>query len=322
VSTLVVGSIALDTVETPFGTVENVLGGTAVYFSLAASFLTDVRLVGVAGRDFPDDGIRLLRERGVDLSGLQLHAGDTFRWAGKYGDDMDVAITLDTQLNVFESFQPALPAHYRDAEFVFLGNIDPELQLDVLRQVRRPVLTALDTMNFWIDLKRDTLTKVLRQVNVVLINEGEIRQYTGSHNVFEAAEKVMQLGPQCVVVKRGEHGAVLVTKDDLFFTPAFPTREVKDTTGAGDSFAGGFLGYLDFCRGRTRDDFRAAMAYGTAMASHAVEGFSVEGLLRGGPDSVHRRCDLLAQWTRVVLPNSNRNDYRSGRVPDRPARIA
>lgn len=307
-TTLVVGSIALDTVETPFGVVQDVVGGTAVYFSLAASLFTDVNLVGVAGQDFPSHGIELLLRRGVDLSGLQRQPGDTFRWSGRYFDDMNVAHTRDTQLNVFESFQPELPEAYRDSDIVFLGNIDPDLQLDVLQQVRKPVLSALDTMNFWIERKRESLAQVLRAVDLILINEGEIRQFTGRRDIVQAAYTLMDLGPRYVVVKRGEYGAMMITEDALFAVPAFPTADVQDTTGAGDSFAGGFLGYLDRVGRFGPGELRTAMVYGTATASHTVEDFSVSGLLRGSHESLYERYTRLAEMTRVDLPSSDRFD--------------
>lgn len=301
-STLVVGSIALDTVETPYGRAENTLGGTAVYFSVAGSLFTEVQLVGVVGDDFPAEGIELLRRRQVDLAGLQRRRGDTFRWVGEYDYDMNVARTLDTQLNVFETFHPTIPEHYRDARFVFLGNIDPDLQLDVLRQVRGPTFTALDTMNFWIERKKEALTRVVREVDAVLINEEEIREYTGCYNVFEAAREVQRLGPECIVVKRGEYGALLFSGGELFVVPAFPTWEVKDTTGAGDSFAGGFLGYLNACTSIEPADLRAAAVYGTVLASFTVEDFSVDGLMRADERSMDERYARLAGITRIEVP--------------------
>lgn len=303
-STLVVGSIALDTVETPFGRAENALGGTAVFFSLAASLFTDVRLVGVIGNDFPAHGIDLLERRGVDLAGLQRRPGETFRWIGEYGDDMNIAHTLDTQLNVFETFHPTLPGHYADARFVFLGNIDPHLQLEVLGQVREPELTILDTMNFWIDLKRDALVEVLGRVDAVLINEAEVRQFTGERNILRAAREIQALGPQCIVVKRGEYGSIMFNDDSIFALPAFPTYHVRDTTGAGDSFAGGFLGFLESCDEVTEENLRAAMVYGTVAASFTVEGFSVDGLLQADVAQMADRYARLADVTRIDVPVS------------------
>jgi sugar/nucleoside kinase (ribokinase family) len=312
-SSLVVGSVALDTVRTPFGEADSALGGTAVYFSVAASLFTSVNLVGVVGDDFPADAISMLEGRGVDLAGLQHQTGQTFRWVGEYDFDMNVAHTLDTRLNVFETFHPRIPDHYRDARFVFLGNIDPSLQLDVLSQVHNPELTALDTMNFWIERKKEELTAVLRRVDAVLINENEIREYTGRYNVHEAARALQSLGPKFVVVKRGEYGAVLFDGDDVFLVPAFPTFEVRDTTGAGDSFAGGFLGYLDSRVVVRSEDLRAAVVCGTVLASFTVEDFSIRGLLAATVESVRHRSCRLAEMTRIdydAIPE------RSGLVPE------
>jgi sugar/nucleoside kinase (ribokinase family) len=299
-----VGSIAIDTVETPFGKAEEALGGTAVYFALAASLFTEVQLVGVVGDDFPSSAVQMLEGRGVDLQGLQRRHGETFRWVGHYDFDMNVAHTLDTRLNVFETFHPTLPEQYRDAHFLFLGNIDPELQLEVLRQVRDPQLIALDTMNFWIEGKRDALTAVLKQVDTVLINEGEIREYTGRYSVLEAAREILALGPRHVVVKRGEYGAVLFANEEIFLVPAFPTWEVRDTTGAGDSFAGAFIGYLDRSRSTSLDDLKAAVVFGSVVASFAVEDFSVNGLLRADEASLTDRFTALASMTHIELPQS------------------
>jgi len=253
----------------------------------------------VVGTDFPEEGIRLLQGRGIDLTGLQRRNGQTFRWVGEYDFDMNVAHTLDTRLNVFETFHPAIPEHYRDTRFVFLGNIDPELQLEVLRQVPNPHFTALDTMNFWIERKRDELTEVIRNVDAVLINEGEIRQYTGHHSVLAAARKLQTLGPRCIVVKRGEYGAVMFDGDQIFLVPAYPTFDVTDTTGAGDSFAGGFLGYLDSHGSLSPAALRAACVHGTIMASYAVEGFSIEGLRAVTTESLAERYNRLAELTHI-----------------------
>lgn len=301
-SSLVVGSIAFDTVETPFGRVEKALGGTAVYFSIAASLFTDVQLVGVVGSDFPQEAVDLLEGRGIDLTGLQRRDGETFEWVGSYDYDMNVAHTLDTRLNVFETFHPNIPEHYRDARFVFLGNIDPELQLEVLRQVRSPQLTALDTMNYWIEREREPLTEVIRQVDAVLINEGEIREYTGCYNVHKAAREIQKLGPRYVIVKRGEYGCVLFAVDDVFLAPAYPTFEVRDTTGAGDSFAGAFMGYLDQSATLRHSDLKAAVVYGTVIASFTIEDFSVRGLLKASNGGLQERYERLADITRIEAP--------------------
>ncbi len=301
-ATLVVGSIALDTVETPFGRAEEALGGTAVYFSLAASLFTTVQMVGVVGEDFPAEGVELLRSRSIDLSGLQTQTGQTFRWVGEYDYDMNTAHTLDTRLNVFEMFHPTLPAGYRDARFVFLGNIDPVLQLEVLTQITKPRFTALDTMNFWIQRKKAELTEVIRHVDAVLINETEIREYTGRYNVMRAAEEVQALGPRCVVVKRGEYGSLMFFDDHISAVPAYPTFDVKDTTGAGDSFAGGFMGYLDTCDDLDEIEVRRAAVYGTILASFAVEDFSINGLTRADQDSMTSRYARLQDLARIDRP--------------------
>jgi sugar/nucleoside kinase (ribokinase family) len=304
VSTLVVGSIALDTVETPFGRAEEALGGTAVYFSLAASLFTSVQMVGVVGRDFPVEGIDLLQRRKVDLAGLQRQSGETFRWVGEYDFNMNIAHTLDTRLNVFETFHPTLPERYRDAQLVFLGNIDPVLQLEVLQQVRGPRFTALDTMNFWIERKKTELSAVVRRVDALLINESEIREFTGQYNVLRAARDVQALGPRCVVVKRGEYGSLLFVDDRMFVLPAYPTFDVKDTTGAGDSFAGGFMGYLDTCDALDDTDIRRAAVYGTILASFTVEDFSIGGLIGADQDSMKARYARLQELTHIEMPYS------------------
>jgi len=277
---LVVGSVALDSVRTPFGKAEEVLGGSATYFSYAASFFTTIRLVAVVGADFPRTHLDLLERRGVDLGGLQVASGPTFRWAGEYGYDLSEAKTLDTRLGVFADFRPTLPAHFRATPFVFLANIDPELQLDVLQRVERPRLVALDTMNFWIQGKRDALLRVVREVDVLVINDAEARMLTEEANLVRAARRIVSLGPRTVVVKRGEYGALMARQDRFFFVPAYPIESVFDPTGAGDTFAGGFMGAL--ARAGTVDDatLRRAIVYGSVMASFTVEDFSLNRLVR------------------------------------------
>jgi sugar/nucleoside kinase (ribokinase family) len=301
-SSLVVGSIALDTVETPFGRVEDALGGTAVFFSVAASLFTRVYVVGVVGEDFPQPHIDLLEQRGCSLEGLQRQAGRTFRWAGCYGEDMNIAHTLDTQLNVFETFRPLLPLAYRHAHTVFLGNIDPELQLEVLCQTEEPVLTALDTMNFWIERKREALVEVMRRVDVVLLNEAEARQFAGVYHIAEAARYIRSLGPRCVVIKRGEYGSVMFSDEGYFALPAYPTDHVRDTTGAGDAFAGGFIGYLDTAAAITYSELKRALAYGTIIASFTVEDFSIDGLHQATADTVAARYAALRDYTQIEPP--------------------
>jgi sugar/nucleoside kinase (ribokinase family) len=287
---LVVGSVALDTVETPFGKAEEVLGGSATYFAYAASFFTTVRLVATVGEDFPEPHLKLLRDRGVDVRGLHVAAGRTFRWTGEYGYDLNEARTLDTQLNVFADFRPQLDEQQTHTPYVFLANIDPALQHGVLRQMRgRPRLVALDTMNFWIKGQRAALLRVLREVDVVTINDGEARQLAEEPNLIKAARKIATLGPRTVVVKRGEYGALLLDNGAFFVVPAFPLESVFDPTGAGDTFAGGFLGYLAF---RDRTDsatVRRAMVYGSVMASFTVEDFSLNRLTRLDIREIDRR---------------------------------
>lgn len=288
-SLVVVGSVALDTVETPFGSITDGLGGTAVYFAVAASLFARVSLVGVVGDDFPDEHRTLLEGRHVDLSGLESAPGKTFRWFGRYDYDLSVAHTLDTQLNVFAGFRPKLPESYRGAEYVFLGNIDPELQLDVLEQVRQPRFTLLDTMNFWIAGKRDKLAEAVRRVHAVTMNEAEIREYTQQYSLVAAARAVMAEGPRIVLIKRGEYGSVLVTRDGTFVTPAFLLEDVRDPTGAGDSFAGGFLGFIARAGRFDLPILKQAIVHGGVVASFAVEDFSVRRLAAVSHDELSTR---------------------------------
>lgn len=271
---LVVGSIGLDTVETPFGKVNNVPGGSATYFSIAASFFSPVNLVAVVGDDFPKKQISFLQKRNIDTKGLEINGGKTFRWKGKYGYDLNQAHTLDTQLNVFADFKPKLPEDYRKSEFVFLANIDPTLQLEVLRQVKNPRLIACDTMNFWIEKKKTDLKKVISKVDILFINEGEIRQLTAQPNLVKATKEIFSWGTKTIVVKQGEYGAVLFNRDFIFSAPGFPIEQVLDPTGAGDSFAGGFMGYLAGNGDMTERCLRQATIFGSVIASFNVEDFS------------------------------------------------
>lgn len=275
-SVLVVGSVALDSVETPFGTAERVLGGSANYFAAAASLFGGVQVVGVIGEDYPAERLDFLRDRGVDFAGVATAPGESFFWAGKYSFDLNSRDTLETKLGVFADFQPEIPASFRETPFVFLGNIDPELQLRVLDQATRPRLVACDTMNFWIEGKRDALLEVLKRVDMVLLNDAEVRQLAGEHNLLKAARWVQSQGPRFVVVKKGEHGAILYAPDWMFFAPGYPLEEVFDPTGAGDAFAGGFVGSLAGETELDREALRRAMIYGSATGSYAVERFSVD----------------------------------------------
>ena len=278
-SLLVVGSVALDSVETPFGKADEVLGGSATFFSASASHLSRVQLVGVVGDDYPIHKLDVLAKRGVDLAGLERAKGTSFRWRGRYRHDLNVAETLETHLGVFSNFRPKIPEQFRKAPFVFLGNIDPRLQLDVVNQVEKPQLVACDTMNFWIESRRPDLLKLLERVDAITLNDGEARQLTDCYNLVRAAKWIMKRGPKLVIIKKGEHGAFMFSADTVFFAPAFPLEEVFDPTGAGDAFAGGFMGYLARSGDLTEANLRRAVIYGSAMGSFAVEKFSIERLL-------------------------------------------
>lgn len=297
-SILVVGSIALDTVETRRGKVTDSPGGSALYFSAAASFFAPVNIVGVVGEDFDFSEIAFLEKKKVDMSGLQVEKGETFRWGGRYHDDMNYRDTLFTYLNVFETFHPVIPPAYRKSEFVFLANIDPALQLEVLSHMASPTLTVLDTMNFWISGKREELDEVIRKVDILILNDEELRELTGSPNLTAASSTLLKDGLKGLVIKKGEHGALLITADDYFATPAFPVTEVVDPTGAGDTFAGGFVGYLASCKRLTKNSFRRAVAYGSAIASFNVESFSYNRLKEIEMEDIENRLLLFRQMTR------------------------
>ena len=276
---LVVGSVALDSVETPFGKADDVLGGSGTFFSAAASLLTPVQLVGVVGDDYPIDKLAPLAERGVDLSGLERAEGASFRWRGRYRHDLNSAETLETHLGVFSRFSPKIPDAFKSAPFVFLANIDPRLQLEVLKQVNRPKLVACDTMNFWIESRRPELMELLEHVDLITVNDGEARQLSEKANLVQAARWIMAQGPKHVIIKKGEHGAFMFTEDTIFFAPAYPLESVFDPTGAGDSFAGGFIGYLAKTGDLSEGNMRRAVIYGSAMGSFAVEKFSIDRLM-------------------------------------------
>jgi sugar/nucleoside kinase (ribokinase family) len=279
-SLLVVGSVAFDNVRTPHGEAAEILGGAATYFSVAASWFTPVRVVAVVGEDFDETHLQIFRDRGIDTTGLERAAGRTFRWRGEYAGNMNEARTLETQLNVFETFAPKVPASYLESEYVFLGNIDPVLQLHVRQQLPKARLVALDSMNYWITGKLDDLKKTLTAVNVLVINEGEAKMLSGQANLRRAAAAIRGLGPQILVIKRGEYGASLFTQDAIFSAPAFPLDTVQDPTGAGDTFAGGFMGHLAKTGDLSEANLRRAVIYGSVMASFAVEEFGLGGLLR------------------------------------------
>ncbi|GJL63572.1 MAG: adenosine kinase [Nitrospirales bacterium] len=275
---LVVGSMAFDTVRTPFGEANDVLGGSATYFSTSASFFTDVDLIAVVGEDFPEEHLTFLRERGINLAGLERRDGKTFRWKGEYTYQLNEAQTLETHLNVLETFRPKIPEAYCDPNMLFLGNIDPDLQMDVLNKVTRPSIVACDTMNFWIDGKRDALWKVLEKIDILIINDGEARALGEDPNLVQVAKQILSKGPKHLIIKRGEYGVLMFTGKQVFGAPAFPLEQVKDPTGAGDTFAGGFMGYLASTGDLTDEGLRRAIIYGSVMASFNVEAFSLDRL--------------------------------------------
>ena len=274
-SLLIVGSIALDTVFTPFGKREDILGGSTIYTSMASKNFCQTNIVGVVGEDFPKEHIELLKSNDIDMEGLEIVPGKTFRWKGVY-NDLNRAETLDTQLNVFAKFNPMIPENYKKCDYVFLGNIDPMLQLRVLDQMQNPKVTACDTMNFWISGNKEALLKVIKKVDILFINEDEIKMLTDESNIYQAAEIALSFGLKIVVIKCGEHGSVCIGENFIFFAPVYPVKKAIDPTGAGDSFAGGFMGYLTRKDNFDKDTIRNAMIYGTIMASFCVESFSLE----------------------------------------------
>ena len=288
-SLLVVGSVALDTVQTPAGRVEDALGGSATYFSAAASLFAPVQLVGVVGDDFPVGELDFLRERDVDLRGLVRASGESFRWSGLYSADLNSRETLETRLGVFADFEPRIPEPFGEADWVFLGNIDPQLQIDVLAQIRQPRLVAADTMNFWISGRRDVLLELLGKIDLLLVNDDEARELSREWNLARAARWIQDRGPRYVIIKKGEHGALLWTPSGPFATPGYPIEDVCDPTGAGDSFAGGFMGYLARAGSAEDGDLRRAMVYGCALGSYTVERFGMSRLKDLGADEIEDR---------------------------------
>jgi len=301
-SLLVVGSVALDTIETPFGVRTDALGGSGTFFSAAASLFCGVHLVGVVGSDFPVHELAFLARRGVDLSGVETAEGESFRWSGVYSYDLNSRETRETRLGVFADFQPKIPDACRDSEFVFLGNIDPVLQLDVLQQMRAPKFVACDTMNYWIESKRDDLLRLLERVDLLMVNDSEARELSGDHNLLRAARWIQAHGPKMVVVKKGEHGAILFTREFMFYAPGYPLEEVFDPTGAGDAFAGGFVGYLARCGDVTPGALRSAMIYGSALGSFAVEKFGVDRLIDLDEREVQARVEQFRELTAFEQP--------------------
>ena len=298
-SLLVVGSLALDTVATPFDKVNDALGGSATYISLAASYFSGpVNLVGVVGNDFPKNYINLLEDHNIDIDGLQMVDGKTFRWSGKYHYDLNVRDTLLTELNVFEKFDPVIPEKFRKAKFVCLGNIDPALQMKVLNQMENPHFVVCDTMNYWIEGKKDELLEVLKRVNVLIINDSEARLLAHEPNLIKASRKIIEMGPEILIIKKGEHGALLFMEDIIFSVPAYPLEMIYDPTGAGDTFAGGFIGYLHKTNELNVESVKSAVVFGSTLASFCVEKFSVDGLLDLNYLRIHDRYREFYNMTR------------------------
>ena len=295
-SVLVVGSVAYDSVETPDAKVEDALGGSAMFFSAAASFFSAVRLVAVVGEDFGQE-LSFLEKRGVDLKGLTIEKGKTFRWGGKYLQNMNDRETLYTHLNVFEKFNPVIPKEYQNSGYVFLANIQPELQFSVVEQVKNPKLVVMDTMNFWISGSLPALKKSLSVVDVLVINDSEVRELAEEPNLFKAAKMIRNLGPKILIIKKGEHGALLIHEDSYFFLPAYPVTTLVDPTGAGDTFAGGFVGYLAMTDDVSNANLRRAVVYGSVMASFLVEDFSVDRLRNLSKQEIADRVKDLGEMT-------------------------
>lgn len=297
-SLLVVGSVALDDIDGPFGFHKNLLGGSASFFSTAASYFTDrVSVIGVVGHDFPERHVEMLRGRGVDVSGIERQDGETFHWVGKYSDDLSSRESLDTRLGVFAEFKPRLSERQRDVDLLFLGNIHPALQLDVLDQASEPGMVAADTMNFWIEGNPEELARTLARVDTLLINDEEARLLAGEHNLVRAAAKIRAMGPKTLVVKRGDAGALLFDEEGTFFTPGLPLDDVRDVTGAGDTFAGGFMGYLAFVGDTSPAAIRYAMVAGSIMASFSVQQFSLDGLLNLTTEMIEERAEAFRKLT-------------------------
>ena len=295
-SLLVVGSVAFDDIDGPFGLHKDLLGGSASFITRAAAYFTrNVSVVAVVGDDFPQKYLDEMAEQGIDVSGIERVPGETFHWVGKYAPDLATRETLDTRLGVFATFQPKLHEAHRDAQLVLLGNIDPTLQLDVLRQVRAPALVATDTMNLWINIKRAELEKVLAKTHTVMLNDEEARLFAGEHNLRRAAAAILKAGPTSVIIKRGDAGALLFHGGGVFAAPAMPLADVKDPTGAGDSFAGGLLGYLAYAGDLSPTTIRTAMIMGSVMGSFAVEQFTVDGIRNLTPQRIQQRFDELAE---------------------------
>jgi len=295
---LVVGSICLDSVETTEAKVTDVVGGSSSFFSAAASYFTQVRIVGVIGNDFPLQTLNFLKAREVNLTGVRVMPGKTFRWGGKYHENMNFRETLFTELNVFENFNPILPPEYHDSQYVFLANIQPDLQLNVLSQVHKPKFVAMDTMNFWISGMLPALKKTISKVDLLTINDQEVQELSGESNLFNGAKKILKMGPKVLIIKRGEYGAALVTENSYFWAPAYPVEKLTDPTGAGDTFAGGLMGYLAKTEDLSEPNLRRAIVYGTALASFAVEEFSIDRLKTLQKSEIQQRFLKLLDITK------------------------
>ena len=297
---LVVGSIGIDTVETPTARRENLLGGSAAYFAYAASFFTKVALVGVVGKDFPNEHTKLLRDRDIDLSGLEIASGDTFRWTGRYHENMNDRDTLEVSLNVLGTFDPKVPAGFADSEFVFLANATPAVQLKTLAQMKkRPTFVAADTMNLWIEIARHDLDALLSRIDAIVMNDSEARLYTDERELLRAGKKIQAKGPATVIIKKGEHGALIVSKSGNFSIPAYPLEEVIDPTGAGDTFAGGIMGYLASGGKVTTESLRRAVAYGSVVASITCQDFSLDALQKTNRAAIDARYRELLDLVRI-----------------------
>jgi len=301
-SLLVVGSVAFDALESPYGKVDRALGGAATYFAVAASFFTHVSLVAIVGNDFTAEDERIFHGRQIDTDGLEKAEGKTFFWAGRYSQDLNERVTLTTELNVFAEFKPRLPEKYRSSKYVFLANIAPDLQRDVLHQVKkRPKIAALDTMNYWIERSNAELRETLKHVDILMINDSETRELSNEHNLLRAAKHIFKMGPTTLIVKRGEYGAMMVDKRGVFCVPAFPLEQPHDPTGAGDSFAGGFMGYLAGCGDKSDASLRRAMVYGSVLGSFAVEKFGLDRLRHLKRSEIHARARHFLKLTQFKL---------------------
>lgn len=294
---LVVGTVAFDSIETPFGSAERILGGSAAYFALGASFFAPVRVVGVVGEDFPQDYLDIFTQRDIDIAGIERARGETFHWRGRYHEDINLRDTVELHLNVLGGFEPKLPEVYRDAEYVFLGNIDPVMQMEVLRQIRRLKLVVLDTMDHWIRERPQELKQVLGRIEILVVNDSEARLLSGYDNIVKAARAILKMGPKMVLIKRGEYGVLQFSDSSVFATPAYPLEEVFDPTGAGDSFAGGFLGQLARSGDQSQGGLRRAIVYGSVVASFTVEDFGVKRLTDVSLAEIEERYQRFVQLT-------------------------